>query len=56
MSVIIILIIASVSIAAIFLAAFCWSVKDKQYVDEFSPPLRMLFDDKPAPANDPEKQ
>ncbi len=42
MSVIIILIIASVSIAAFFLAAFCWSVKDKQYDDEFSPPAHAL--------------
>jgi cbb3-type cytochrome oxidase maturation protein len=56
MSVIIILIIASVTIAGIFLAAFCWSVKDKQYDDEFSPPLRILFDDKPSTATDTDKQ
>ena len=56
MSVIIILIIASVSIAAFFLAAFCWSVKDRQYDDEFSPPLRILFDDKPASDKESDKQ
>ena len=48
MSVIIILLIASLSVAGIFLAAFIWSVKNKQYEDEFSPPLRILFDDQPS--------
>ncbi len=45
MSVLIILLIASISIAALFLAAFLWSVKSGQYDDEVSPPMRMLFDD-----------
>lgn len=48
MSVIILLMMASISVAGIFLAAFIWSVKDKQYEDETSPPVRMLFDDTPA--------
>ena len=50
MSVIILLMLASISVAGIFLAAFIWSVKDKQYEDEDSPPVRMLFDDAPAPS------
>jgi cbb3-type cytochrome oxidase maturation protein len=45
MSVIILLLIASISIAALFLGAFLWSVKSGQYDDEASAPLRMLFDD-----------
>lgn len=49
MSVIIILLIASISVAAIFLGAYIWNVKSGQYDDEYSPPLRILFDDKPAP-------
>ncbi len=53
MSVIILLLIASISIAALFLAAFIWSVKSGQYDDEASPPMRILFDDKPK-APDPE--
>ncbi|KIC90579.1 MULTISPECIES: cbb3-type cytochrome oxidase assembly protein CcoS [unclassified Flavihumibacter] len=54
MGVIILLLIASIAVAAIFLLGFIWSVKDGQYEDEFSPPVRMLFDDKPG--NDsPEK-
>jgi len=50
MSVIIILLLASISVAALFLVAFLWSVKTGQYDDEISPPMRMLFDDtKPVP-------
>ena len=49
MSVIIILSIVSIGIAAVFLGAFIWSVKDGQYDDEYSPPRRMLFDDNILP-------
>jgi cbb3-type cytochrome oxidase maturation protein len=45
MSVIIILLIASISVAGLFLGAFLWSVKSGQYDDEASAPIRMLFDD-----------
>jgi cbb3-type cytochrome oxidase maturation protein len=45
MSVIIILLIASISVAALFLAAFIWSVKNGQMDDDYSPPRRILFDD-----------
>ncbi len=48
MSVIIILLIASISVAAIFLVAFLWGVKSGQFEDDFSPSSRILFDDKPA--------
>ena len=44
MSAIVILLIASISVAAIFLAAFIWSVRNGQFDDEFSPPQRILFD------------
>jgi cbb3-type cytochrome oxidase maturation protein len=44
MSVIFLLLIASISVAAIFLFAFLWSVKNGQYDDETSPPMRILFD------------
>jgi cbb3-type cytochrome oxidase maturation protein len=52
MSVIILLLIASVTVASLFLAAFLWSVKSGQYDDEVSPPLRMLFEDKPLTSNE----
>ncbi|WP_336516636.1 cbb3-type cytochrome oxidase assembly protein CcoS [Pollutibacter soli] len=51
MSVIIILLIISISIAAVFLAAFLWSVKTGQFEDDFSPASRILFDDKTKPTN-----
>ncbi len=48
MSVIIILLIASISIAALFLVAFMWGVKTGQFEDDYSPASRILFDDKPS--------
>ncbi|MCK6650315.1 MAG: cbb3-type cytochrome oxidase assembly protein CcoS [Bacteroidia bacterium] len=44
MSVLIILIIASILLAAGFLIAFIWSVKNGQYDDDYTPSVRMLFD------------
>ena len=52
MSVIILLLIASISVAAIFLGAFLWSVKNGQYDDETSPPMRILFDGNGTPKPD----
>ncbi len=54
MSAIVILLIASISVAAIFLAAFIWSVRNGQYDDDFSPPRRILFDNKPSASNNNE--
>lgn len=48
MTAIIILIGASLSVSVLFLAGFIWSVKNRQFDDEFSPPVRILFDDKPG--------
>jgi cbb3-type cytochrome oxidase maturation protein len=44
MSVIIILLGASLLVALFFLAAFIWSVKNGQFEDSFSPAHRVLFD------------
>ena len=41
------LLIASISVAAGFLGAFLWSIKHHQFDDDYSPPRRILFDDKP---------
>jgi len=54
MTVILLLLGASLSVSVFFLAGFIWSVKNRQYEDEFSPPVRILFDDKPHPDNDTE--
>lgn len=51
MSVIIILLAASLSVALVFLGAFLWSVRNKQYDDDYSPPRRILFDDPPTMTN-----
>jgi len=44
MAVIVILLLASISVAGLFLAAFLWSVKSGQFEDDFSPSSRILFD------------
>ncbi|SFN77948.1 cytochrome oxidase maturation protein, cbb3-type [Chitinophaga sp. YR627] len=48
MSVIIILLGASLLVALFFLAAFIWSVRNGQFEDNFSPAHRVLFETKPA--------
>jgi len=45
MSVLIILIIVSVLVAGGFLIAFLWSVNSGQMEDDYTPSIRMLFDD-----------
>ena len=47
MSVLILLIGFSILIAGGFLIAFIWSVKKGQYDDDYTPSVRMLFDDNP---------
>lgn len=44
MSVVIILISASLLIAIGFLIAFIWSVKTNQYEDDYTPSVRILFE------------
>lgn len=45
MSVIYILITVSIFVAIIFLTAFIKAVKSGQYDDDYTPSVRMLFDD-----------
>lgn len=44
MSVIIILITASLLVATGFLISFFWAVKSGQYEDDYTPSVRILFD------------
>lgn len=46
MSVIIVLLFISLSIALVFLVAFIWSVKQGQFDDDYTPSVRILFEDK----------
>lgn len=48
MKAIFLLIILSLILAAGFLAAFIWAVRSGQYDDDYTPSIRMLFDDKPV--------
>ncbi len=45
MSVIYILITVSICVAVLFLGAFIKAVKSGQYDDDYTPSVRMLFDD-----------
>jgi cbb3-type cytochrome oxidase maturation protein len=45
MSVIVVLITVSVLVAGGFLMAFLWSVKTGQIDDDYTPSVRILFDD-----------
>ncbi len=46
MSALYVLIVVSLIVAIGFLAAFMWSVKNGQFDDDYTPSIRMLFDDK----------
>jgi cbb3-type cytochrome oxidase maturation protein len=46
MSVIVILILASLVVATGFLIAFLWAVKSGQFDDKVTPAMRILWDDK----------
>ncbi len=45
MSVVIILMSASLFVAIIFLISFLWAVKNEQFDDTYTPALRILNDD-----------
>ena len=45
MSILFILIGTSIVMGGIFLAAFLWAVKSGQYEDDYTPSIRILFDD-----------
>ncbi|MCU0397916.1 MAG: cbb3-type cytochrome oxidase assembly protein CcoS [Cyclobacteriaceae bacterium] len=46
MTIIILLILISLSMAIVFLLIFYWSMKSGQYDDTYTPSVRMLFEDK----------
>jgi cbb3-type cytochrome oxidase maturation protein len=53
MSVLLILILASLGVALVFLAGFIWAVKSGQYEDTSTPSLRVLAEDPPRPTVSP---
>jgi cbb3-type cytochrome oxidase maturation protein len=48
MTIIILLIGISLTIAVVFLLVFYWSIKSGQFDDTYTPSVRMLFDGKPG--------
>jgi len=56
MSVLVLLIFASLAIATTFLAAFVWAVRSGQYEDTQTPSMRMLVEEPPARKNFPTNQ
>jgi len=55
MSVIILLILASLAVGLMFLGAFVWSVRNGQYEDTVTPALRVLTDDPNPKTSETEK-
>jgi cbb3-type cytochrome oxidase maturation protein len=47
MTIIYLLIGISVTVASVFLGAFLWAVRSGQYEDDYTPSVRMLFDEEP---------
>ena len=45
MSVVILLMLASLAVGLVFVGAFVWSVRSGQYEDTLTPSMRMLADD-----------
>jgi len=56
MSVIIILILTSLLVAGAFLVTFFWAVRSGQYDDDYTPSVRILYDDKPESEVNPTKK
>lgn len=46
MTIIILLILVSLTIAIVFLVIFLWAVRSGQYDDTYTPSVRILFEDK----------
>ena len=55
MSVIYLLITISIVVAIVFLGAFIKAVKSGQYDDDYTPSVRMLFDDEIVKKENPNK-
>ncbi|MGK9476192.1 cbb3-type cytochrome oxidase assembly protein CcoS [Melioribacter sp. OK-6-Me] len=56
MSVIVILVFASLLVAGGFLIAYLWAVRSGQYDDTYTPSIRILFDDKKINSAESNKQ
>lgn len=55
MEIILVLIFFSIVIAGSFLIAFFWAVRSGQFEDQYTPSVRMLFEDVKQTVSEPEK-
>ena len=55
MSILFVLIIISLCVAIAFLVSFIWAVRSGQYDDDYTPSVRMLFDDEETKSTNNEK-
>ncbi len=55
MEIIFVLVVISLLVALVFLFAFIWAVRSGQYEDDYSPSVRILFDDEYPSKNQKEK-
>jgi cbb3-type cytochrome oxidase maturation protein len=56
MSVIFVLIVISLIVAIAFLVSFIWAVRSGQYDDDYTPSVRMLFDDQEPSGSEKDEQ
>lgn len=54
MYIIFLMIGVSITVAGLFLGAFLWAVRSGQYDDDYTPAVRMLFDNETAPKAKPD--
>ena len=54
MYIIFLMIGVSITVAGLFLGAFLWAVRSGQYDDDYTPAIRMLFDNETAPKAKPD--
>ncbi|NND34676.1 MAG: cbb3-type cytochrome oxidase assembly protein CcoS [Saprospiraceae bacterium] len=50
MSILFVLILLSLLVAVLFLMAFFWAIRSGQYDDDYTPAMRILFDNDKEPA------
>ena len=56
MSALYLLIGISLSVALVFLGAFLWAMKKGQYEDDYTPSVRILFENEFSEKNQPNKK
>jgi len=52
MKIMLLLILISLLLAAGFLLVYLWAARNGQFDDDYTPSVRMLFEDAPVPKND----